>query len=78
MEKKTALEGKKAHSVSGLYMLTRAMPRFPTIKPDAVGYLDMKDAHKKHISLGYENRFRVLQASVDVLLTLSFQKIFFL
>ena len=78
MEKKTALEGKKAHSESCLYVWTRAMPCFPTIKPDAVGYLDMKDAHKKHISMGYENQFRVLQASVQVLLTFSFQKQFFL
>ena len=48
-KKKTALEGKKAHSVSGLYVwtLSSAMPCFPTIKPDAVGYLDMKDARKK-------------------------------
>lgn len=29
------------------------MRLFPPIKLDAVGYLDMKDAHKKHICLGY-------------------------
>lgn len=32
-------------------------PLFPLIKLDAVGYLDMKDAHKKHISLAYGSLF---------------------
>lgn len=32
----------------------------PPIKPCAVGYLDMKDVHKKHISLGYGYLFCVL------------------
>lgn len=34
------------------------------IKPAAVGYLDMKDVHKKHISLGYGYLFCVLLQAV--------------
>lgn len=40
------------------------MRLFPPIKPDVVGYLDMKGAHKKHISQGYGFQFCVLLQAV--------------
>lgn len=37
----------------------------PPIKLDAVGYLDMKDVHKKHISPGYWCLFSLLLQEVS-------------
>lgn len=42
------------------YLTLHSLHLSPAIKSDAIGYLDMKDAHKKHISLGYGFQLCVL------------------